>query len=319
MAILETTEDLDAIAANFLAVMPSERHEKTKKALAVLLPAYSSGTIFNADFQAYKSLVDRSFEDAFRDLRDHSFKTYWNPDGKTVSPQGEINNAMGFASGVRSSISMTKKAAKIKIQDPHLDAIKAFLAACVPLANIFEKLKTMVVKGKKPLSPEKAAVKAAQLAAKDLKTCACCFRSIAVIGNGLIADHGYTLPHAYGKTSSCPGRQFRPLEVSDDGLKHMIHLFTSQIESLEKALADLPSRTTLFFKSHDIKKSETIGKDDPRWEKTYKRFQSEREADLKYISARLKLFQTTLTNWKPAIVESIRGLTAQLREEVQDN
>lgn len=312
-ALLREDLDLDVEGNAFLATLPPERVEKTKKALAALLVAYQAGTIFNTDFKMWKLTVDRSFEDGFNHLVRTDYTTYWEPDQKTVSPKGMIADGLGFASGIRSSIALQKQANKLKIAHPHLDEVKKFLATAVPIAQIFEKLKTMVVKGKKPLSPEKAAVKATVLAKKTVKTCGCCFRPIAVIPNGKIADHGYSLPHPGNKSMSCPGRKFRPLEVTDDGLKYMVDLYLNWVEQEQAALKNAPSLMSLHKKSFSLKKQgELVVKGHPEWEATYRAHVAELKGSLDRDEGQLKMFKHKLASWKP-VTESIRDLARDLR------
>lgn len=311
MALLEE-ENLDAIAAAFLAVVPPDRIEKTKRALSILLPAYNSGSIFNSEFQQWKTIVDRSFEEAYSALVRTDHTTYWEPDGETVSTRGQISKEMGRASGIRSSIALTKQAAKLKFDHPLVGEVKKLLAVCVPIAQIFEKLKTMVVKGKKPPSPEQVAKKQAQLAKKTVKTCGCCFRPIAVLPNGKIADHGYTIPHPGLKGGSCPGRKFQPLEVSSDGLKFMVQLHQGWIENIEELLKKAPTLTSV-PKDSFSKKSEVVKKGEPDWDKAYKSYVVGLENDSERYSSQLKMYQKKLADWKPAKVdESLRELTSRL-------
>lgn len=312
-----TFADLDAVASGFLSITPAKRMDRVKNALHILLQGYTAGEIYNAEFKDLKMVVDRAFEDSYNERVRVS---YWIGDAHDVrNPDYAVYDALGYANGVRNAIAMSKKLAKMKPAEratcqKQWDIAKDFIDATLPLAQVLEILKTKTVSGRKPLSPEKAAVKAAQLAAKDLKTCACCFREIARYPNGLIADHGYTLPPSWGKTASCPGRKFRPLEVSDDGLKYMVDLLTGRCAEIEKAIAALPNRTTLLVQSYG-KKHEAIGPDDPRWKKTYDATLSEFQDDLKYTTKSLKQFEQRLASWKPAenMPESISSLTTKLR------
>ncbi len=312
-ALRETSEDVDSIAATFVAAVLPADADRAKKALGVLLPAYVAGSIYNAEFQDLKTTIDRIFERAFDALVRTDYTTYWEPDKQTVSAKGKIANELGFASGIRSSIAIAKKAAKLKLDHSHLDAIKQFLAACVPLAQIFEKLKKMTVKGRKPPSPEQAAKKAAQLANKIIKTCACCFRPIAVLPNGFIADHGYTLPFQDGKTASCPGRQFQPLEVSSDGLVYMIKALKTRLLVVQKALTDAPEKTSLLRKTYSKKLGTPVQKGDAEWNQLFRQYVGELENERDYTTGQLRSFETKLAAWKPKATESISDLTSQLR------
>ncbi len=316
--------DLDAVASAFLAVVPAKRVDRTRAALEILLPAYEAGEIYNAQFVDLKRLIDYSFEEAYKERIQVS---YWigdsgYKDDAVKNPDYAIYDVLGYGGGIRNAIAMNKKLLKMKPAEKkdclaHWETAREFLAACLPLAQVMEVLKTKTVKGRKPLSPEKQAVKAAQLAAKDLKTCACCFREIARYPNGLIADHGYMLPPRWGKTASCPGRQFRPLEVSDDGLKYMVELLTRRCDESEKAIAGMPARTKLHLKTYSNKLGDEIGPDDKRWKQTYDAYIEEFTRDLKDDTRAKKEFEQRLASWKPSEnikAESLGELASQLRE-----
>lgn len=306
--------DLDKIAADFLKFTPATRMSSTKRALEVLLSAYKEGAIYNAAFQDAKKVVDRTFETVWNASVATDFTTYWMPDKVTVSPRGIINNELGIVSGVRNALTLTKKVAKLKVYDPIVDTIKEILAAVVPLAAVIEELKTKIIKGRKP-DPEVTARRAAQTANKTVKTCGCCFRPIAVLSNGRIADHGYTMPHAYGKNGSCPGRLFAPLEVSSDGLKYMIDAIRSRITKVEELIRKPPD--TLHKHSFSMRKGlgEPVTKTSPDWDIVLKQYIGNLKTELRYTQDDLKSFETKLAHWKPAVTE-MRQLISTLAQLV---
>lgn len=307
LLLLETTADVDKMAADFLAHIPAKRHDIARKALEKILPIYAGGgSIFNVDLESAKKVLNRSFEDGF-DALDNKL---------SYSDRSEL----GFGLSLHSIPSLIKKLNGKGPKDggweatpEHLEKVKQFMAAMLPISLALSTLKKQVVKGKKPLPPEKAAAKAAQLALKDIKTCACCFRPIATLPNGLIADHGYTIPHPGRKGGSCPGRKFRPLEVSSDGLKHMIEMFETWIASTQKALKEAPQKTKILKKSYSTKASnEVVEKGSPEWDHLYKQYVTDLMNSLERDQEQLKKFINVLTNWKPAAVESLRELTLSL-------
>jgi hypothetical protein len=76
-------------------------------------------------------------------------------------------------------------------------------------------------------------------------TCGCCFREQAVLPNGKIHTHGYKLPREWMKVGACDGEMFRPLEVSDEGPKHMLNLVTKSIAMAVQNLKDLKAAKVL--------------------------------------------------------------------------
>lgn len=303
--------NVDVVAANFMAWMPKERQDRVQTALHAILPIYASGgEIFNVDLQNAKDSLNRSFEYAMEalpklDYRDRSELGFGLSLYSIPSLIKKLNGKGPKASGTYP--------AGWTASPETLAKWKEFMAAMLPVSQILNDLKSKVVKGKKPLSPEKAAAKAAVLAKKKVRTCGCCFRPIAVLPNGLIADHGYTLPHPGAKGGSCPGRKFRPLEVSDDGLKHMVQLYTSWIEGDEEALRKAPSKTEI-MKPGFSKKVEIVKKGSPEWDLTYKRYVADLENTLRNDKEGLKSYSAKLAAWKPApAAESIGSLVGDLR------
>lgn len=303
--------NVDKMAGDFLAWMPASRVDRAKEALYKILPVYASGgEIFNVDLQNAKDSLNRSFEDGMEELPKLGYRD---------------RSELGFGLSLYSVPSLIKKlngkGPKGNWEHPAgwsstpevIEKWKQYMAAMLPISIALNELKKKVVKGKKPLSPEKAAAKAAVLAKKNVKTCGCCFRPIAVLPSGLIADHGYTLPHPGAKGGSCPGRQFRPLEVSDDGLKYMIKRFQEWIEGTEKALVNAPKKTEI-MKPGFSKKIEIIKKGDPSWDNTYKHYVAELESSLRRDQESLKSYRAKLAAWKPEpMPESIEMLVGDLR------
>lgn len=130
-------------------------------------------------------------------------------------------------------ISAMNKLKKTKLKDPILDEIAADIKQVLPIAQAMKDLKPHIIKGRvpsgKPPAPENPN--------KIVKTCPCCFRAIAVTKQGKMAHHGYRRPGDGWQTDSCPGIQFKPLEESDDGHKHMLKTFKDMISTIDHILS----------------------------------------------------------------------------------
>lgn len=300
--------DLDKIHAAFLSITPAKRMNTTKSALEKLLKGYEAGEIYNVDYKDAKDILGYAVRDTWRDRTNH----FWAGRGGN-NPESDFEWWVGSISGLNDVLSRKKKLDKAKpstkisthsgrtfdsVDPAFVQAAREIIDAAYPVAVIIKELKTKVVKGRKPLSPEKAAAKAAQLAKKDIKTCACCFRPIARLKNGLIADHGYTLPQQWMKTASCPGMRFQPLEVSDEGLKYMVDLLSKRVSALKTRIAGTSKLKTL-QKQKGYKNVVTITPDDPSWATELKAFKTSLEHDLKYTESTLSGFEDKLKNWKP--------------------
>jgi len=289
------------IAANFLAIVPADRRERAVGALMAAFAAERAGTIFNVDLKDLKNILDRASEEAFRAMTER----FWAGKGGTLSDDKDMNDALNamhwgiMFSGLYTARSIAKKLAAVKVSHPMVDAYRAAIAAILPVAVVVEGLKSKVVMGRKP-NPEAAARKAAKAEkAMPKATCGCCFGNHAVLPNGKIHDHGYTLPREWMKSASCDGRDFRPLEVSVEGPKHMV----TKLEGIEaryvKSLADAPALTEV-SKSRFNGKVIVFKKGDAQFEYELRSVIGNLESILKSIRADLATFRKTVAEWKAA-------------------
>jgi hypothetical protein len=154
------------------------------------------------------------------------------------------------------------------------------------------------------LTPEAEARKAVKLENQmDRATCGCCFGSYALLPNGLVHDHGYRIPREWMKTASCDGRQFRPLEVSDEGPKHMVAV----LERAEKTwTADVEFRkaaTTVTIHPRyqgQVEKTYKVG--DEFWGRVHSNYVRDAQDTLDSIRRDLASFRKVVAEWKPGQV-----------------
>jgi len=289
----------DEVAAKFLSVVTAARQEKARRALAVVLPAYAAGSIFNADYKDAKDALNRAIEESYQaNVRTPFLRGRgYTPEGGW-SPEYKIDQEVGHVSGLYEVLSFAKKVAKLKPQGAYGDALRAFAAAALPLAQLMNELKTKVVKGRKP-DPEAAARRAAVDAKKTMRTCACCFRSIAVLHNGLIADHGYKLPSQWMKTASCPGGMFKPLEVSSDGLKYMVNGLTNMVKALSQQWANVNDLKSITNRDWDGKVT-TLTPESLGWERAFQIYKFNLQREIGTTEQSLADYKARLASWKPA-------------------
>ena len=283
----------NATVDRFLALVPADRADRTRNALHVLQDGESAGAIYNRELMDAKRTIDRSYEEAFNDTK---------RSGGTGQSSWEIHLELGSQSGIRSSIATSKKLIKTKLPYPEqIAAIRKLVTAALPIANLIEGLKKKVIKGKKP-DPAVQARRAAVEANKLVMTCPCCFRSIAVLPSGLMADHGYTLPVHWGKTPSCPGRRFRPLEVSSDGVVFMIKKLSGDLKKINEELVEAPSKTSIYRPPRTrAGKGETITRDSPEWDRAYRQYVGNLESTRRMVEDQLAMFEQRLRQWKPTV------------------
>jgi hypothetical protein len=293
--------DADQVAAEFLAQVPEASRERAERALRIVFQAVEQGSIFNVDFQSVKYSLNSAAEHAWKAATDH----FWVGKAGKLDADAKTNEALNalhwacLLSGARDAIAISKKLAKVKVQHPMVDAMRAVVSRVLPVALVLEDLKSKVVKGRKP-NPEAQARKAALAAnAMPTATCACCFHEQAVLPNGNIHDHGYQIPRQWNKTASCYGRQFRPLEVSDDGLKFMVKLLKMTVANLEGAVERARTSTSITRRSYSGNEV-TYTPTSKEWAQVLAGAIAEAEQELRSAQSDLKTFKKALADWKPA-------------------
>jgi hypothetical protein len=171
-----------------------------------------------------------------------------------------------------------------------IDAMRAFAAEALPLAEAVASLKDKVVKGRapstgpaKPVNPNKI-----------VKTCPCCFRQIAVT-NGTMAHHGYQRPGYGWQTASCPGIRFKPLEISNEGLLWMIETTKTSIAKDRAALADsdkLESITPL--------RGKTVRVGETGYARQLAIYIAGLESTIRQAEGWLSILEKRLAEWRPS-------------------
>ena len=307
---LRESFDIHRAADEFMKhCVPHKRHDSAMRHLDKLIAGYQAGEIYNVDYKDAKDYLGRCVDEAWDAATGH----FWHGKGGQGADSA-FSDYVGFVSNLNDTIARKKKLDKLKpttkiskygsahtvkeVSPEYISVARQIINAAHPIAMLVKELKTKIVKGRKP-NPEAQARRAAQLAKKDMKTCACCFRSIARLKNGKIADHGYSLPQRWAKTASCPGYQFRPLEVSDDGLKYMVKMISRQISDTQAQLKRAPQLKTLTVRKGWGKQTEPITPDDPKWPAAFKSYVASLESQLKGLQGDLKTYETHLRNWKP--------------------
>jgi hypothetical protein len=267
------------------------RIDRFESMLEVLNHAVEQGSIRNVEFKDLKSYFSNASEDAFRLLVSEPFMYagQWESQPKEVYDAG---SNLGM-SGITGMFSAKKKVDKLTVDNDCVRAMKQWVNEYLPLAEAVDSLKANVVKGRapstgpaKPVNPN-----------KDVKTCPCCFRAIAVAGT--MVHHGYKRPGQGEQTRSCPGINFQPLELSPKGLVYMAEMHEATIAGLKEKL-ELAPQIQKFTKT--IRKQEvTITRDDPQFESTMAGHVWGIERDIRWNEQDLQKFQNCIATWKPAM------------------
>jgi hypothetical protein len=269
-------------------------------AVETIAQGVEAQSIFNVDLKDAKDTLNRAVDEA-----DAALRAQWTNSGKWEALPAEvftlISDLSSNLSNIHGAISASKKLASTKLSHPAIEAYRAVVAEALVLALAVGALKSFVVQGRKP-DPKAVAARAAKLAnvkSQPRATCACCFSTQAVLPNGFIHDHGYTLPRAWSKSGSCYGRQFQPLETSDAGLHFMADLLTKFIASTSKALRAAPARTSIVKENRFSKKSVTLNVGDAGFDYELKSIIFGLEQSIKNASKDLGEFQAAIAAWAP--------------------
>lgn len=270
----------------------ARRPERFDAAVHDLAEGIENGSIRNVVLKDAKFVLGNAVEEGWRNAVSDPF--FW---AGRYEDQPEDVNALHMSISIMSLhdlLATSRKLDRTKATGPAVDAMRAYIAETLPLAEASADLKNKVVKGRapstepaKPINPNKI-----------VRTCPCCFRQIAVV-NGTMAHHGYERPGYGYQTASCPGIRFRPLEISDEGLRFMIEQTEHQLGTLEKRLADFGSLTSLVRTSRNGKPV-TITPDDPQWSRALQNHKHGLESKIRQAAKSLEIYKERHAAWTPA-------------------
>jgi len=196
--------------------------------------------------------------------------------------------------GLHDMVATSKKLAKTKATGPAVDAMRAFAAQALPLAEAVAGLKSKVVKGRAPSAAPAKPVNPN----KDVKTCPCCFRQIAVVRTKM-ALHGYERPGTGWQTSSCPGVDFKPLEVSSDGLAWLIGQISARHASNKTAYRNRNKLTELWVTRN--RAPVKVLKDSTHWDREFSYHVGALEREISSLGRELIQLRKRLADWTPGV------------------
>lgn len=263
-----------------------------EQAIDLLNLSTLNGSIRNTEMKDVK----RWASDIASDLWDEKISDVYSNAGKYASlPVGvrDLNFSI-MIMGIHTLPSVDKKLKKTKLAHPMIDAMRELVAELMPLATTIDSLKASVVKGRAPSTEPPKLVNPD----KVVKTCPCCQRAIAVVG-GTMAHHGYERPSNGWQTSSCPGIQFPPLEVSSAGLKWMIESHEGSLKHTINLQAEKDTIESLPAKIAG--EPVTITKGSARWALTFRSYESGLDYDIKMLTDDLMVMRQRLKDWKPEV------------------
>jgi hypothetical protein len=288
--------------------------DRNVAALAIIERGTAAGSILNVDFKDAKLRLDRAVDAAW----DYGCGATLAPlPANLHTPEHDALRALRFAvrvSSARDAIAASKKLTKTTVSYAWVDAARRFVAIVLPLALEMEALRGQIVKGRRPPTAAQLAERAAREAAKnsmERATCGCCFGDQAVLPNGKIHDHGYTLPRSWMKTRSCYGRRFQPLEVSVDGPRFMVDLLKQAEQTLMSTLTSLDTVTMLRVqRGHEtvngsrVPKFVEITPADREFERVREGRIAETAGQLRACREDRAAFEHVVAEWKPGYKRS---------------
>ncbi|CAM3648700.1 hypothetical protein [Bordetella flabilis] len=261
-------------------------------AVEQVLAGVEAGSIRNVVWRDAKETLSRIVDKAWKlHVSEPFFYGKWESHPEDVRL---LYNSI-MVMGLHDIISTSKKVSRSKASGPAVDAMRTFCAEVLPLSEAVASLKNKVVKGRAPsLAPSKPVNPN-----KVVKTCPVCFRRIAV-QRGTMAHHGYERPGSGWQTASCPGIQFKPLEVSSEGLEWLISTLHAQLATATRAY---DSRGThpefLLVKRMYNGPLERVTRDDPLWPQAFRRHVAQLEGEIAGLKREIPFLEKKLEAWEP--------------------
>lgn len=271
------------------------RHKRTDRQLELMLDGLNKGlnenSIRNVEFTEVKGYASSLASEAWSLRVSDVFISGGQYQGLPKDVQ-EVEWSINYA-GIHSLPSIEKKLTKVKIDHPCIEAMRAWVVEMMPLSKAIESLKPVVVKGRAPSTAPAKPVNPN----KDVKTCPCCFRAIAV-GSGTMVHHGYKRPGHGEQTRSCPGIRFKPLELSPAGLHYMLEGYINGKSGAEKRLAE-KDKINSFKQTTSRRQEIEVFRGEPKFEEAMKGFIYEQERDIRFYTRDIEIFEERIANWKP--------------------
>lgn len=286
----------DRIPDRFDLLRPEGRRgEKFDAAIAALRDGLAKSAIRKVALDEVKSTLGRAADTSWeRNVQEPFFYA-----GRYRDQPREIQNLYHAinVSSLHDCHSARKKIDRAGLEGPVVDAMNAVMAEALPLAEAVRDLKDHVVKGRAP-NPDPPAPNPD----KEIGTCSCCMRGIAVAGRGM-AHHGYQRPGTGQQTSSCPGIRFPPLETSTEGLEWIIGVTGEGLQRKTERLAGADAMTEIRWAERDRKSPGGVAervcrKDEPEWPRVHRRWVANLESEIRGAESRLAFMGEELAKWR---------------------
>lgn len=316
----------DGYSVLFPSLYVGNSSDGVDSVLSILRDADESGGLMASRLKLCRQKLGRYIEHSWsailgNDLAGSSREVqkflYWSyPSGlHGISSMGtKLKKARSlFQDAVREGMLLESEDAQSDLR--FIQKYEAFMLELMPLHDLTRELKS------KPVPRQKSSV--APVNEKQVRgNCACCERDIAVT-DGLIAAHGYSLRENYGgRTGTCFGHGYPPLQVSSKGLQALIEEIENGIKIETTFLRELPDRESVrFYRKGTI---HVVKRDDALWDEAYKHVEAEARFRLKGLKRSLEGTQERLVLWpktwkgKPLRRGSDLGLEGNLEKRDED-
>ncbi len=179
-------------------------------------------------------LIYKAWSNEYKTRIDRSDERFW------PEPLRKLFDNL-YLSGLNDVIVANNKLQKSKATGPQVEVLRGFVDEVLPIALVAADLKSKVVKGREPPKEPSKPVNPNKI----VRQCPCCFRGIAIGGDGTMVHHGYERPGNGSQTASCWGIDYPPLEVSTAGLDFMIANQAQHLKGQQEYLAHLATATSI--------------------------------------------------------------------------
>ena len=261
----------------------------------IVVDAVTEGKIYNVVYGDVKTYLGRTVEKAWEKLIQDQYIA-----GRYMElsiEDRELYDSIRVY-GLHDVISAAKRIAKSKVQSPLANTMREFMTEALPLAEAVKSLKGKIIKGRVPSN--KPVVDNPN---KDVKTCPCCFRQIAVI-NGTMVHHGYKRPGSGWQTSSCvAATRFAPLEISSAGLIYLISHVTKYLAGVQTTYNGRNECGVVLVVNKDNKASRlketlvSVYRGDATWDKEFAAWESSLEGEISSLKNELTSLKYILAEW----------------------
>lgn len=169
-----------------------------------LRAAVNTGVIYNARYVETKDSLNRLLDKERIALRP-DFRAMYSDWWSAPKLAQEADDTPYSVHGVKAWAKRVAKAGKLVPDSYH-----AFVARWLPVAELLEQVKPLVVKGRAPSTGER---KTPPRTIENTGTCGICGANVKLDAQGRLVAHGFTL-EGYGRSGNCFGVRYQPHEIS---------------------------------------------------------------------------------------------------------